>query len=45
LSAEASRQQVYSCSNCGFRARQFYWQCPGCKRWETLPYSPTARSG
>jgi lipopolysaccharide biosynthesis regulator YciM len=45
LSAEAARQQVYVCSNCGFRSRQFYWQCPGCKRWETLPYSATAKSG
>lgn len=28
----------YQCSHCGFKARQFYWQCPGCSRWET--YSP-----
>ena len=25
----------YQCSHCGFKARQFYWQCPGCSRWET----------
>jgi len=27
----------YQCSNCGFKARQFYWQCPGCSLWETYP--------
>ncbi|HEV7815647.1 MAG TPA: lipopolysaccharide assembly protein LapB [Janthinobacterium sp.] len=27
----------YQCSHCGFKARQFYWQCPGCSRWETTP--------
>jgi lipopolysaccharide biosynthesis regulator YciM len=27
----------YQCSHCGFKARQFYWQCPGCSRWETYP--------
>jgi len=28
----------YTCRECGFRARLFYWQCPGCNRWET--YAP-----
>ena len=27
----------YRCSHCGFKARQFYWQCPGCSKWETTP--------
>ena len=27
----------YQCSHCGFKARKFYWQCPGCSRWETYP--------
>ena len=27
----------YQCSQCGFKARQFYWQCPGCSQWETYP--------
>ncbi len=27
----------YQCSHCGFKARQFYWQCPGCSLWETYP--------
>jgi lipopolysaccharide biosynthesis regulator YciM len=25
----------YQCSHCGFKARQYYWQCPGCSKWET----------
>lgn len=27
----------YQCSQCGFKARQFYWHCPGCSQWETYP--------
>ena len=27
----------YQCSQCGFKARQFYWHCPGCNKWETYP--------
>jgi lipopolysaccharide biosynthesis regulator YciM len=33
----------YTCGNCGFRARRFYWQCPGCNYWES--YSPTRGEG
>ncbi len=33
----------YTCSHCGFRARRFYWQCPGCNEWES--YSPTRGEG
>lgn len=27
----------YQCSHCGFKAKQFYWYCPGCNQWETYP--------
>ena len=27
----------YACENCGFKARQFFWRCPGCGGWETYP--------
>jgi lipopolysaccharide biosynthesis regulator YciM len=27
----------YRCDSCGFKARQFYWQCPACNGWETYP--------
>jgi len=33
----------YTCGNCGFRARRFYWQCPGCNNWEA--YSPRRTEG
>ena len=33
----------YTCGNCGFRARRFYWQCPGCNHWEA--YSPKRGEG
>jgi lipopolysaccharide biosynthesis regulator YciM len=32
------RLGMYKCEQCGFRARQYYWRCPGCGKWET--YSP-----
>ncbi len=34
------RLGMYKCDHCGFRARQYYWRCPGCGKWET--YSPRA---
>jgi lipopolysaccharide biosynthesis regulator YciM len=32
------RLGMYRCEQCGFRAKQYYWRCPGCSKWET--YSP-----
>jgi lipopolysaccharide biosynthesis regulator YciM len=32
------RLDRYACRVCGFQARHFYWQCPGCNSWET--YEP-----
>ncbi|MVW78990.1 lipopolysaccharide assembly protein LapB [Bordetella sp. 02P26C-1] len=32
------RLDRYACRNCGFQARRYYWQCPGCNGWET--YAP-----
>lgn len=32
------RLDRYTCRNCGFEARHYYWQCPGCNSWET--YQP-----
>ena len=31
------RLGMYKCERCGFRARQYYWRCPGCGNWETYP--------
>ena len=33
----ASRQALYQCDNCGFKARQYFWHCPACSGWETFP--------
>jgi len=38
IQAQARRLSRYVCSNCGFKASRFYWQCPGCNRWDT--YAP-----
>jgi lipopolysaccharide biosynthesis regulator YciM len=27
----------YQCGHCGFKARQYYWHCPGCSKWESYP--------
>lgn len=26
----------YLCEHCGFRGAAMHWQCPGCKRWNTV---------
>jgi len=26
----------YLCEHCGFRGTAIHWQCPGCKRWNTV---------
>jgi lipopolysaccharide biosynthesis regulator YciM len=31
----AQRLSRYTCENCGFKARQYFWRCPGCGGWET----------
>ena len=30
------KQAIYKCNHCGFDTRTLYWQCPGCKCWETV---------
>lgn len=40
--SHAQALAVYLCANCGFRARQFFWQCPACGGWETFPPRRTA---
>jgi len=27
---------IYSCHVCGFNGKTLHWQCPGCKRWDTV---------
>ena len=33
-------RRFYMCNQCGFKARQFHWQCPACNSWESLPSEP-----
>jgi lipopolysaccharide biosynthesis regulator YciM len=37
VQGQTRRLARYRCENCGFRARQFHWQCPACMSWETYP--------
>lgn len=32
---QSERLNRYVCKECGFQAKNFYWQCPGCHQWET----------
>lgn len=32
---------AYYCDACGFRAKQYHWQCPACNAWESLPAEPS----
>ena len=38
LHKHIQRLDKYACQQCGFEAKQFYWQCPGCTHWES--YAP-----
>jgi lipopolysaccharide assembly protein B len=29
--------QRYRCAACGFEARNYFWQCPGCLNWDSYP--------
>ena len=35
-----SERRFFNCNKCGFKAKQFHWQCPGCNSWESLPSEP-----
>jgi len=35
-----SERRFFNCNECGFKAKQFHWQCPGCNSWESLPSEP-----
>lgn len=28
----------YRCAGCGFEAKQYFWQCPGCQAWDSYPF-------
>lgn len=37
LSSHTQKLARYRCSKCGFRAREFHWNCPGCTSWDSYP--------
>lgn len=38
IQTQVQRQALFICQHCGFKARQFHWNCPACGHWES--YSP-----
>jgi lipopolysaccharide biosynthesis regulator YciM len=36
LSESTLSEEHYQCFHCGLELREYMWQCPGCRRWETL---------
>jgi lipopolysaccharide biosynthesis regulator YciM len=37
VTAATAGARRYRCAACGFEARQYFWQCPGCQGWDTFP--------
>ena len=37
LSNHTQKLARYRCNKCGFRAREFHWNCPGCTSWDSYP--------
>jgi lipopolysaccharide biosynthesis regulator YciM len=36
LARVLGRGPRYQCTDCGFAGTTWFWQCPGCKSWDTL---------
>jgi lipopolysaccharide biosynthesis regulator YciM len=32
----SEHKPIYRCTHCGLAGKQLYWQCPGCKRWNSV---------
>jgi len=37
LKNHARKLARYRCSKCGFRTREYHWNCPGCSNWDSYP--------
>jgi len=37
IERQATRLARFVCGHCGFKARSFHWQCPGCHHWDSYP--------
>lgn len=36
LDAQISLSNRYICPNCGFESKILFWQCPSCRKWESM---------
>ena len=46
LKRQALRSARFRCGDCGFSSASFFWQCPGCKSWDSLkPLTPSDLAG
>ncbi|MCA1979686.1 MAG: lipopolysaccharide assembly protein LapB [Thiobacillus sp.] len=36
IAAHSQRMMRYQCGSCGFKAKQFFWRCPACGRWDSF---------
>ena len=43
VSVHSQRMMRYQCGSCGFKAKQFFWRCPACGRWDS--FDPERREG
>ena len=43
VASHSQRMMRYQCSSCGFKAKQFFWRCPACGRWDS--FDPERREG
>jgi lipopolysaccharide biosynthesis regulator YciM len=43
VATHSQRMMRYQCNSCGFKAKQFFWRCPACSRWDS--FDPERREG
>lgn len=36
IDAQLAATPHFSCSRCGFDSSMMFWQCPSCRRWDTM---------
>jgi lipopolysaccharide biosynthesis regulator YciM len=36
IQRHVQRLTRYHCASCGFKAKQFFWRCPACGRWDSF---------
>ncbi|MBO5567059.1 MAG: tetratricopeptide repeat protein [Succinivibrio sp.] len=36
VDAKIAASPKYTCHNCGFESKMMFWQCPSCRKWESM---------